>query len=177
MWTRLKSSNKMCYQDTVQACQIWAQTRSDWLQMGHSDFFNTRSSSQNQNVLKTDHKTSPVCSKLWRSCKIIWGQICDPCCVTLKCAAMCQTLSNGWRYLSYLYTRFLPPKISQVCPCCQSQHHECPIWHPNWVRFAPNGTNLGLFKIIWGQSDPILMPNLKLLHLTCISDSSLIEPS
>ena len=32
------------------------------------------------------------------------------------------------------------------------------IWHPNWIRLAPNGTNLGLFKIsfstrpIWGQS-------------------------
>ena len=23
----------------------------------------------------------------------------------------------------------------------------CQIWHSNWVRLAPNGTNLGLFKI------------------------------
>ena len=23
----------------------------------------------------------------------------------------------------------------------------CHIWHPNLVRLAPNGTNLGLFKI------------------------------
>ena len=25
--------------------------------------------------------------------------------------------------------------------------HGWQIWHPNWVRLAPNGTNLGLFKI------------------------------
>ena len=61
------------------------------------------------------------------------------------------------------------------------------IWHPNWVRLAPNWTNLGLFKIsfstfwlgepkctetdlkktqicpIWGQSDPIWMANLSSL--------------
>ena len=60
----------------------------------------------------------------------------------------------------------------------------CQIWHRNWVRLAPNGTNLGLFKIsfstfwrvapkctetdltksqispIWGQSDLIWMANL-----------------
>ena len=35
----------------------------------------------------------------------------------------------------------------------KQNHHEtiqdqgCKIWHPNWVRLAPNGTNLGLFKI------------------------------
>ena len=23
----------------------------------------------------------------------------------------------------------------------------CQMWHPNWLRLAPNGTNLGLFKI------------------------------
>ena len=62
------------------------------------------------------------------------------------------------------------------------------IWHPNWVRLAPNGTNLGLFKIsfstfwlgepkctetdlkksqncpIWGQSDSIWMTNLPSLQ-------------
>ena len=44
-------------------------------------------------------------------------------------------------------------------PCCSNMtslpefthlatpHQGCTIWYPNWVRFAPNGTNLGLFKI------------------------------
>ena len=51
----------------------------------------------------------------------------------------------------------------------------CQIWHPNWVRLAPNWTNLGLFKISFPsqnvlklilksprfvQFDPIWMPNL-----------------
>ena len=64
----------------------------------------------------------------------------------------------------------------------------CRIWHPNWVRLAPNGINLGLFKIsfstfwlgepkctetdlkksqicpIRGQSDPIWMPNCTSRH-------------
>ena len=53
----------------------------------------------------------------------------------------------------------------------------CQIWHPNWVRLAPNGTNLELFKIIFstfdvkkalicpieGQSDPIWMLKLRSL--------------
>ena len=30
-------------------------------------------------------------------------------------------------------------------PVCSLQG--CPIWHPNWVRLAPHGTNLGLLKI------------------------------
>ena len=66
----------------------------------------------------------------------------------------------------------------------------CQIWHPKWVRLAPNGTNLGLFKIsfstfslakpkctetdlkksqifpIWGQSDLIWMPYFTSLCLT-----------
>ena len=60
----------------------------------------------------------------------------------------------------------------------------CQIWHPSWLRLAPNGTNLGLFKISFStfwlaepkftetdlkkpqicpncvQSDAIWMPNL-----------------
>ena len=68
-----------------------------------------------------------------------------------------------------------------------NKDQECQIWHPNWVRLAPNGTNLGFFKInfstfwlfepkcteidlqksqicpIWGQSNPIGMPNLTFL--------------
>ena len=28
-----------------------------------------------------------------------------------------------------------------------NKDQECQIWHPNWVRLAPNGTNLGFFKI------------------------------
>ena len=24
----------------------------------------------------------------------------------------------------------------------------CQVWHPNWVRLAPIGTNLGLFKLV-----------------------------
>ena len=42
------------------------------------------------------------------------------------------------------------------------------IWQPNWVRLAPNGTNLGLFKTcfstfwlaIWDKSDLFWTPNL-----------------
>ena len=42
----------------------------------------------------------------------------------------------------------------------------CQICHPNWIRLAPNETNLGFFKDqfqyyfarIWGQSDTICMP-------------------
>ena len=26
-------------------------------------------------------------------------------------------------------------------------HQESQIWYPNWVRLAPNGTNMGLLKI------------------------------
>ena len=61
------------------------------------------------------------------------------------------------------------------------------VWHPNWVILAQNGTNLSFYKIsfstfwlgetkrtetdlkksqicpIWGQSDPIWMPNLTFL--------------
>ena len=66
---------------------------------------------------------------------------------------------------------------------CDIGKQGCQIWHPNWVRCAPNWTNLGLFKIcfstfwrpapkctetdlkmsqmcpIWGQSDPIQLQN------------------
>ena len=69
------------------------------------------------------------------------------------------------------------------------------IWHPNWVRLAPNGTNLGIFKIsfstfwlaepkcteadlkksqicaIQGQSDPIWIPNFP--SLLSVSDADL----
>ena len=56
-----------------------------------------------------------------------------------------------------------------------SGNQGCQIWHPNWVRSAPNGTNLGLFKPSQNvlrmilkcptfapcdQSDPIWMPNV-----------------
>ena len=29
----------------------------------------------------------------------------------------------------------------------EDQRHRCQIWHRNWVRLAPNGTNLWLFEI------------------------------
>ena len=39
-----------------------------------------------------------------------------------------------------------------------SEKQGCQIWLPNWVRLAPNGTNLGLYKIsfctFWLQVDP-----------------------
>ena len=65
-----------------------------------------------------------------------------------------------------------------------------------WFRLAPNGTNLGLFKIsfstfwlaerkctetdlkksqicfIWGQSDPIRMPNYTSLHMNSHRDDA-----
>ena len=56
--------------------------------------------------------------------------------------------------------------ISTLCD------QECQIWHPNRVRLALNGTNLGLIKISFGtfwlgksdQFDLIWMPHLISLH-------------
>ena len=47
-------------------------------------------------------------------------------------------------------------------------HQGCPIWHQNWVRLAFWRTFKYQSQIcpIWGQSDPICMPNLTSLCLT-----------
>ena len=78
-------------------------------------------------------------------------------------------------------------KLTTLCTWSNTLHG-CQILHPNGVRLAPNGTNLGLFKIsfstfwfvlrsvsvhfkksqiypIWGQSDPIWMANLVGVYL------------
>ena len=43
--------------------------------------------------------------------------------------------------------------ISKLCPLSSSvsEVQGGHIWHPNWVRLASNGTNLGLFKISFSR--------------------------
>ena len=59
-------------------------------------------------------------------------------------------------------------ECSDMITSCEGQGWK--IWHPNWVRLASNGTNLGLLRSLFflksprfvpfgGQCDPILMAN------------------
>ena len=76
--------------------------------------------------------------------------------------------------------------LGKVASCwvCRWGYYKmgCQIWHPNWVRLAPNQKNLGLFKISFSTfwlgepqctesdlkgSGPICMSNLTSLLCKC----------
>ena len=62
----------------------------------------------------------------------------------------------------------------EIETCCLGHNQDCQISHPNWVKFAPNGTNLGLFKIS-SPSQNVLKLILKSLGLG-MSDLNQISP-
>ena len=88
-------------------------------------------------------------------------------------------LTRYWKVMSYLISVPIWPYLVQFCPpysYCTTKRltptviQGCQIWHSNWIRLAPNGTNLGLdlkksqICPIWGQSDPNWMT---FWHLCC----------
>ena len=53
-------------------------------------------------------------------------------------------LACALHYLVFPWTLWM---ANFVCCVSSTPVHGCQIWHPNLVRLAPNGTNMGLFKI------------------------------